>query len=104
MSDKYVIVEHINSPTYAIKLTQAPFDGIIYKYGKVSFDEDDDNDKLQIHFEYEILDYADKGISDMSPFEHYIGDILQELIHESLEKNSLVYKGGVDENRTEDSE
>ena len=39
----------------------------------------------------------------MKPFETYIGDILQELIHEGIEKNSLTYTGGIDnENRTGD--
>jgi hypothetical protein len=104
MNKRYTIVEHINSSAHAIKLLEAPFDGIIYSYGKVTFDEEDENDLLHINFEYEILDNADKGMSDLAPFETYIGKILEELIHISLENKLTVYKGGVDENRTEDSE
>ena len=87
----------------AIKLLESPFDGIIYTYGKVSMDADEENDKLHLNFEYEILDYAGKGLSDMKPFELYIGKILEELIHQGVAENSITYTGGVDENRTENS-
>ena len=97
----YVVVENTQGFD-AIKLTENPFDGIIYTYGKVSFEEDELNDKLKIHFDYEILDYANKVLTDTKPFEQYIGDILQELIHEGIENNNLTYAGGIDENRTGD--
>lgn len=88
----------------AIKLTEPPFDGIIYSYGKVSMDEDEENNTLHLSFEYEILDNADKGLTDMKPFEAYIGKILEELIHIGIEENSITYTGGIDENRTKDSD
>lgn len=87
----------------AIKLTEEPFEGIIYSYGKVSIDEDEENDTIRLSFEYEIIDHADKGMTDMKPFEAYIGKILEELIHLGIEENSITYTGGVDENRAEDS-
>ena len=78
--------------------------GFNKKKVKVDFDEDEANDTLHLRFEYDILDYNDKGLTDKAPFEQYIGDILQELIHEGIARNNLTYTGGVDENRTEDSE
>lgn len=101
---RYVVVESKQDGLQAIKLTSGAFEGIIYTYGKVSFDEDEVNDKIHIRFEYDILDYNDKGLGNKAPFEQYIGDILQELIHEGIERNNLTYTGGVDENRTKDSE
>jgi hypothetical protein len=101
---RYVVVQSKQDGLQAIKLTEGAFEGIIYTYGKVSFDEDEANDKVHLHFEYDILDYNDKGLTDKAPFEQYIGDILQELIHEGIERNNLTYTGGVDENRNEDSE
>jgi hypothetical protein len=86
----------------AIKLTDGAYEGIIYQYGKVGFEEDEVNDKLRIHFDYEILEYNNKVITDMKPFEKYIGDILQDLIHEGIANNNLTYTGGIDENRTGD--
>lgn len=102
MKNKFVVVENRHTGNDAIKLTENPFDGIIYEYGKVSFEEDELNSSLKIKFEYDVLDYNDKVITDMKPFEQYIGDILQELIHEGIAKNNLTYTGGIDENRTGD--
>jgi len=98
------ITENRHSGLQAIKLTEGAFEGIIYTYGKVSFDEQDDT--LHLKFEYEILDSADKGMTDMKPFEAYIGDILQELLHQGVAENNLTYTGGteIDANRTKDSE
>lgn len=101
---RYVVVESKQNGLQAIKLTEGAFEGIIYTYGKVTFDEDEANDKIHLRFEYDIIEYNDKGLTDKAPFEQYIGDILQELIHEGIERNNLTYTGGVDENRTKDSE
>lgn len=99
----YVTVQSRRDGLDAIKLLDEPFSGIIYTYGKVSFEEDEANDSLKIKFEYEILDKNNKEMSDMKPFEKYIGDLLQELIHKGIEENNLTYTGGVDnENRTGD--
>lgn len=88
----------------AIKLTEPPFDGIIYTYGKVEFIEDNINDRLNLSFEYDVLDYAGKNVSDKKHFEIYIGKILEELIYIGVKENSITYTGGVDENRTKDSD
>ncbi len=96
------MMESRSDGTIAIKLTEPPFDGIIYNYGKVDLNED--GDTVRLHFEYEILDMADKGLTDKKPFESYIGKILEELIHIGIEENSITYTGGIDENRTKDSD
>jgi hypothetical protein len=98
------VMESKDNGMQAIKLTDPPFDGIIYIYGKVELKEDESNDKLNLAFEYEILDHAGKAMTDMKPFESYIGKILEELIHIGVEENSITYTGGVDENRTKDSD
>lgn len=102
-SNPYVVLENKHNGMQAIKLTEEPFSGIMYVYGKVKLDEDDQNSIIHLNFEYEILDYANKQMSDMKPFEAYIGKILEQLIHEGIRDNSLVYTGGIDENRTKDS-
>jgi hypothetical protein len=97
------VLENRSNGMTAIKLLEEPFSGIIYTYGQVKFNEDPENDKLTIAFEYEVLDYANKAMTDMKPFESYIGDILTELIHLGVQQNNISYTGGVDENRAEDS-
>ena len=95
---RYVVLENKHDSLQAIKLTEEPYEGIIYSYGKVSFDPNEDTGHLKINFEYEVHDYNDKQLSDKQPFEKYIGDILQELIVEGVGNNSLTYVGGIDEN------
>tara|TARA_B110000977_G_scaffold196760_1_gene277821 strand:+ start:3986 stop:4306 length:321 start_codon:yes stop_codon:yes gene_type:complete len=100
MNKKYVLVESKHGGNEALKLTEPPYDGIIVSYGKVSFNEVDDH--LKLAFEYEIHDFASKGF-DAELFEQYLGLLLEELIYEGVQKNSLTYTGGIDENRADDS-
>ena len=97
-------MENKHNDLQAIKLTEEPFSGIMYTYGKVTIGEDKEH--ATIHFEYEVLEWADKELSDKEPFEKYIGDILTELLHEGVRDNNLTYTGGtdIDANRTKDSE
>lgn len=86
---------------YLIKLTEGDFSGIIYSFGKVYFTEEGDHARL--HFDYDIENKDEFPNIDVPKFEQVIGDILMDLISEGVAKNELVYKGGVDEDRTEDS-
>lgn len=78
-----------------IELTEGPYEGIVYKYGRVNLIEEDDS--LRIQFDYEL----DDGSHLNNNFVQYIGPILSDLIEEGLMKNSIVYTGGIDENRAE---
>ena len=96
------IVEDRNSGFDAIKLTEYPYEGIIISYGQVNFIPDEENDTLRIKFDYDILE---GNVPDWNKpkFEQYIGELLQELIHQGIQENSLTYTGGIDdENRTGD--
>ena len=75
-----------------IELTEGPYEGIIYKYGRVELIEEDD--LLRVKFEYELPD--GKRMDD--EFIQYIGPILTEMIEEGVIKNSITYTGGTDEN------
>lgn len=99
----YVTVQNRKDGMDAIKLLDEPFSGIIFTYGRVEFQEDSTNSQLKIKFEYEILDKNSKEFTDTKPFEQYIGDLLQELIHKGIEENNLTYTGGIDANRDSDS-
>jgi hypothetical protein len=96
------VVENRKTGLDALRLTDGPYKGIIYTYGKVSFEEEG-TEKVHMKFEYDILE--DSGVSyDDDEFEIYIGHILQHLITKQLQENSITYTGGIDENRTEDPE
>lgn len=95
------MVESRDDAITAIKLTEEPFKGIIFSYGKVDFIPDEIHDKLTIKFDYEIHEDIETAY-DKAEFEQYIGDMLQEFVIQGINDNSIVYTGGVDENRTGD--
>ncbi len=74
-----------------IELLEGPYEGIIYKYGRVEFIEE--SDSLRIRFDYELAD----GTKLDDKFVQYIGPILSELIEQGVMNNSITYTGGVDE-------
>lgn len=85
----------------ALELTESQYSGIIFSYGKVSFEENEAQDNLKVHFDYEIHEGEDK-LEDKAAFEKELGDFILEMIVDGIEKNNLVYTGGVDENREVD--
>ena len=93
-------MQNHKSGLQALKLTEEPYKGIMFTFGKVWFEERDD--RMACNFEYNIIDDCDKEI-DMAKFEDYISKILDQMIRQGIEDNNLIYTGGVDENRTEDS-
>ena len=88
----FVVVENKITGHDAIKLTSGPYSGIIYSYGGVSFNEQDDTCKL--NFEYEVHESEIEYVK--SEFEHYIGDLLQYIIMEQLQNNNITYTGGTE--------
>lgn len=87
---------------YAIRLQEDPFRDIIYSYGRVSFNEDEENDRLSISFEYDLLEDNDQEY-DTKEFQNYIGELLQEMIMFEMGRNNLIFTGGTDETRNDDS-
>ena len=91
----FVVLESASTGAYRLKLTTGPYAGIIFSYGGVRFDEQGDTCKL--HFEYEV--HEDEGVTYVtSELENYLGDLLQFIIVDQLQKNEITYTGGVDEN------
>lgn len=84
MNYTYVENKHTGQP--AIKLLDEPFAGIIYCYENVSIDEDEQTSTINMNFEYEILDKASKDFGNMEPFENYIGDVLQDILHNMIKE------------------
>ena len=85
----------------ALMLTEGKHAGIIFSYGKVSFEEDKENETLRMHFEYEVHDKNDVEY-DKKEFEDELSDFLHELMLYNLAKNEITYTGGVDEDREND--
>ena len=97
----FVVVENRKTGHDAIKLTSGPFRGIIYSYGKVKFEPQEDN-TCKLNFEYEVHENHMEYVKE--EFEFYIGELLQFIMMDELQRNNITYTGGIDENRNEDSE
>lgn len=100
MIKNYEILDEDFNGSQLIKLTSNDYSGIIYTYGQVRLIEEEDT--LRVQFEYDIVENP-VGVLD-SNFKNHIGDILIDILDSQLSKNQVVYTGGIDENRTTDSE
>ena len=82
--DKFVYVESRSQDQTCIGIKTGKFAGAVYKYGKVSFrKEEDENGNLPLQFKYDIVD--NNGIPREQfdeDFFNLIGDILVEVMEE----------------------
>lgn len=95
ISDKYTFVENKDKTWQAIGLTKeaGKYQGVVYKYGKVSFaEEEDENGKLPLHFEWDIID--SNGLPKEMVGEEFfnlIGDVLYDILDQQLNDGNLQY-------------
>ena len=84
VKDKFVYVTTESQNQTLIGIKEGKFAGVVYKYGKVSFaKEEDENGNLPMQFQYDIID--NNGIQREQfddEFFKLIGDILVEVIDE----------------------
>ena len=82
--DKFVYVTTKEQDQTCIGIKGGKFAGVVYKYGKVSFGkEEDENGNLPLQFQYDIVD--NNGIQREQFGEEFfklIGDILVEVMEE----------------------
>lgn len=64
-----------------IKLLTGIFSGVVYSYGKVSVQEDEENDQAYLNFDFDIQDNSSiEGIEENIDFKNHIGDILTSIV------------------------
>jgi hypothetical protein len=80
---------------YKIKFTNTEFDDIIVSIRGVSFEEREDEAVMK--FDYDIHE-GKVPEEDLIKFKQLLGDFILQGIEAGLKTNSVVYKGGVDEN------
>ena len=83
----------------AIRLLNNQFEGILVVLGRVAFNEE--GDSLRMSFDYDVVDDNDV-VYVQEELETEIGDCIMDMIQAGIEKNDLVYTGGVDDNREND--
>ena len=82
IKDQYVFITNKDENMQCIGIRKGKFEGVVYKYGKVSLGEENKDWNLPFKFEYDILD------NNMIPREEFnddsffklLGDILVDII------------------------
>ena len=96
IKEKYTFVSKAKDKWASICLVGGNFEGVIYKYGKVSIPEEEEkNEKgnLPFRFEYDIIDNNNIPREKFGDdFFTLIGDILVDIIDEQMKENNLEYR------------
>ena len=95
IKDKYTFVTNDDNPWTCVGIRGGKYDGVVYKYGKVTLPEDGAENKdgsFPFRFEYDIID--PNGLSReffMDDFFTLIGDVLVDIIDDQIKEDSLEY-------------
>lgn len=76
--------ENVNEGYY-IELNSGDFDGVKFKYGKVSVEENEEKTEASLLFEYDVID--SNGIENLEKSEEFknrIGDILLNIVEKGV--------------------
>ena len=93
IKDKYTFVTDSKNPWTCIGIKGGKFDGVVYKYGKVTLPEKENEDgTLPFQFEYDIVD-SNGLIREHFNEEFFtlIGDILVDIMDDQLKEDNLEY-------------
>ncbi len=93
IKDSYTFVTDKKSSWTCVGIRGGIYDGVVYKYGKVSLPEKENDDgTLQFKFEYDIVDAngLDKDFFRKDFFD-LIGDILVDIIDEQMKEDNFEY-------------
>ena len=92
IKDSYTFVTDKKSSWTSVGIKGGIYDGVVYKYGKVTFGEETEKGNLPFRFEYDILDPCKLKQEDFGEeFFMLIGDILVDIIDEKIEDQQLGY-------------
>jgi hypothetical protein len=76
-----------------IKFTNTEFDDIILSIGKVSFEDEGEAGSV-LHYEYDVIEHKKDFVKE--DLDKFVGDFIMQAIMKGLEKNDLIYTGGID--------
>ena len=82
IKDQYVFITNKDENMQCIGIRKGKFEGVVYKYGKVSLGEETKDGNLPFKFEYDILDnnMIPRKEFDDDNFFKLLGDILVDII------------------------
>jgi len=90
---KYIFAQRDVDDYSCVKLTEAPYNDIIFAYTNVQFaSEENANGQLPLKFTYDIKKNPNEVDTTTTEFRNYIGDILIEVMEEQLENGTIQFK------------
>ena len=87
----------------AVTILRPEYQGVVVKFGKLSFGKENADETLDCSFQYDIIDAKNHNIQELSEnrdFSNLLGDIVIHILYENLD---LAEKGTDDEDAGEDS-
>lgn len=106
MKKNITYVEKADSDFTSIKVLQEPYNGIIYTYGKVKVSEPEgEGENAKITFDYRVEEVppvfgkSKEEIENDQDFANFIGDVLVEILEDSVEND-----GSSDDNTSVNNE
>lgn len=70
-----------------VKLISGNYDGVVYSYGKVSIEEDEEKDQAFLSFGFNVVDNNGIfGLEENLEFKNYIGEVLNAIMTKNLSK------------------
>ena len=89
IKDQYVFITNKDENMQCIGIRKGKFEGVVYKYGKVSLGKENKDGNLPFKFEYDILDnnMIPRKEFDDENFFKLIGDILVDIIDRQEDLN-----------------
>jgi len=72
----------VNPSVGALKITEGEYEGILYQYGEVNFNERDDG-QMEVKFRYNMIENPN-DVEENQDMMNFMGDILVELLEDQL--------------------
>jgi hypothetical protein len=72
--------------TNCIELTTGPYKGVIYNYGVVKFEENEEKDLAEMKFDYTIYENPNDIEGDKKDLIDVMGDVLVEILAKELKE------------------
>ena len=79
-----------------IRITTGVYEGVVFNFGKVSFEEEDEKTYLQ--FTHDVVEYNKHDDLEEMDFKNFIGNILISIMSKNIDQEI------VDESRTSNTE
>ena len=82
--------------TVHIRLMEGPYKDTIYKYGRVGFEEK--NEQVYLQFKFDVIESTIKTkiLEKDLDFRNYIGDLLVEIMSSNIEQEIIDETGTID--------